>query len=205
MNKTLQQKVKDKCKDMGLSEDYVNGITEILGADVADDSTDEQAIEATVNRIADVAKRSQGEATRWAQAQKNKPAPTPTLEPTPQPQPGADEPDWFRKWKEDNDKRMKALEDENSNLKAERAKLQRTETINATFAKYEIPDYLRKYISVPDSIEADKIEEYVAGMSQEFVTRQLPGNQTQPQVASKQETEAAAEAFFKSKVKPENK
>ena len=40
MNKKLQQKVKDKCKDMGLSEEYLNGITEVLGADIADDSTD---------------------------------------------------------------------------------------------------------------------------------------------------------------------
>ena len=34
MNKILQQKVEDKCKDMGLSKEFVNGLTELLGADI---------------------------------------------------------------------------------------------------------------------------------------------------------------------------
>lgn len=207
MNKVLAQKVKDKCKDMGLSEEYLNGITEVLGADVADDSTDNEAIETVANRISDIAKRSQGEATRWAQ--KNKPTPKPDQEPKPdtdQQKPIKGMPDWFNEWQKENDKRMKALEDENNALKAERLKETRSSLISSAMAKHNIPDYIRKYVSVPESTENDKIEEFIAGMAQEFVTQKLPnlGNQ-QPQVASKEATEAAADAFFKTHVKQANK
>lgn len=66
MNKKLFEKVKDLCKDTGLSEKYLKAITEKLGGSIEDDSTDDAAIETTANLIADVATESQGEATRWA-------------------------------------------------------------------------------------------------------------------------------------------
>ena len=66
MNKTLFKKVKDLCKDTGLSEKYLTAITEKMGGSIEDDSTDEAEIEKVANQIADVAKESQGEATRWA-------------------------------------------------------------------------------------------------------------------------------------------
>ncbi|MBQ6067949.1 MAG: hypothetical protein IJK84_00460 [Bacteroidales bacterium] len=204
MNKILAQKVKDKCKDMGLSEEYVNGITEVLGADIADDSTDSEAIETVANRIADIAKRSQGEATRWAQKKTPQPAPTPTPkpQPTPTPQPPDEEPAWAKAMRENMEKRIKGLEDQNKELLAERKKNAREAVIGAALDKHKIPAYLRKYIGIPEDVEDAKIEEYVAGMAQEFVTNQLPdiGDQGR-QVASKQETEAAADAFFKSHVK----
>lgn len=37
-----------------------------MGGSIEDDSTDEAEIEKVANQIADVAKESQGEATRWA-------------------------------------------------------------------------------------------------------------------------------------------
>jgi len=70
MNKKLFEQVKAKCKDTGLSEKYLQAITERMGGSVEDDSTDEAAIEETANLIADVAKESQGEASRWANKQK---------------------------------------------------------------------------------------------------------------------------------------
>lgn len=66
MNKKLFEKVKGLCKDTGLSEKYLKAITEKMGGSIEDDSTDDAAIETTANLIADVAKESQGEATRWA-------------------------------------------------------------------------------------------------------------------------------------------
>lgn len=203
MNKILQQKVKDKCKDMGLSEEFVNGVTELLGADIADDSTDEAAIETVVNRIADVAKRSQGEATRWAQ--KAKPAPiVPPTPPVP-PAPTEEEPAYFKAFREAQEKRMKALEDSNNTLIAEKAKLERANAIGAAFSKHNIPEYLREYVTVPESVETAKIDEFVSGMAQKFVTQQLPGMNIQGrQVASDEETKAAADSFFKAHVKQEN-
>lgn len=199
MNKILQQKVEDKCKDMGLSKEFVNGLTELLGADIADDFTDEAAIETTANRIAEAAKKTQSEATRWAQ--KNKPTPP---APQPQPQTAPTESDEMKKWREDMDKRFKAIEDENKLLRAERQKQERTAKIGAAFTKHHIPEYLREYVTVPDSVEDAKIDEYVGGMAQKFVTQQLPGMEdSSRQVASKEETQAAADKFFENlNVKP---
>ena len=45
-------------------------ITEKMGGSIEDDSTDDEAIESTANLIAEVAKESQGEATRWANKNK---------------------------------------------------------------------------------------------------------------------------------------
>lgn len=202
MNKVLQQKVKDKCKDMGLSEEYVNGITEVLGADIADDSTDEAAIETAANRIADIAKRSQGEATRWAQ-KKQPVQPTPPTPPTP-PASQVDVNAILEQVRQETDKRFKKLEEQNATLIAERDKAERSNAIGAAFNKHRIPDYLREYVTVPESVETAKIEEYVVGMAQKLVTQQLPGMSTDgPQVASQQETQAAADAFFKAHVKQE--
>lgn len=66
MNKKLFLKVKDLCKDTGVSEKCLKAITEKMGGSIEDDSTDEEAIETTANLIADVAKETQSEATRWA-------------------------------------------------------------------------------------------------------------------------------------------
>ena len=57
MNKTLFKKVKDLCKDTGLSEKYLTAITEKMGGSIEDDSTDEAEIEKEANQIADVAKK----------------------------------------------------------------------------------------------------------------------------------------------------
>lgn len=66
MNKTLLAKVKDLCKDTGLSEKYLIAITEKMGGSIEDDSTDETAIGNVANQIAEIAQETQGEATRWA-------------------------------------------------------------------------------------------------------------------------------------------
>lgn len=205
MNKILQQTVKDKCKDMGLSEESLNGVTEILGGEIADDSTDNAAIEAVANRIVEVAKRMQGEATRWAQGKFPQPTPpVPPTPPTPPTPPAPTESDEMKKWREDMDKRFKAIEDENKLLRAERQKQERTAKIGAAFTKHHIPEYLREYVTVPDSVEDAKIDEYVGGMAQKFVTQQLPGMEdSSRQVASKEETQAAADKFFENlNVKP---
>ena len=68
MNAKLFEKVKSLCKDTGLSEKYLKAITAKLGGSIEDDSTDEAAIEEAANLVAEVAKESQGEATRWANA-----------------------------------------------------------------------------------------------------------------------------------------
>lgn len=184
MNKILQTKVTDKCKDMGLSEEYVKGITDKLGGTVADDSTDETAIETVANQIVEIARLSQGEATRWVNKNKQKTEP-PKPEP-PKPEPPKPEPpqqtvnveEAVRKAMESYtstfEQRVKQLEEQNANLLAEKSKAERTASINAAYAKHSIPEALREYVAVPETVEAKDIDGYVAGMAQKLVALKLP-------------------------------
>ena len=211
MNKILQQKVEDKCKDMGLSKEYVAAILGKMSSTVTDDSTDETAIEAVANQIAEVARLSQGEAHRWVNAYKAKQEPPkqeppkqeppkqepPKQEPPKQEPPKQEgEPDWFRTYREAQEARIAQLEQTNATLAAERAKAERTASINAAFAKHNIPEQLREFVAVPDSIEATGIDGYVAGMAQKIVALQLPklprGVQTNGQEVTKETTDAIA-------------
>jgi len=215
MNKILQDKVKGKCKDMGLSEEYVIGITEKLGGTVADDSTDETAIETVANQIVEIARLSQGEATRWVNKNKQKnepPKPEPPKPEPPKPEPPKPEPtqqtvnveEAVRKAMESYtatfDQRVKQLEEQNANLLAEKSKAERTASINAAYAKHSIPDVLREYVTVPDSVEAKDIDSYVAGMSQKLVTLQLPklhgGIKTGAGEVTKEQTDAIAKTML---------
>jgi hypothetical protein len=214
MNKILQDKVKGKCKDMGLSEEYVSGITEKLGGTVADDSTDETAIETVANQIVEIARLSQGEATRWVNKNKLKNEP-PKQDPPKQDPPKQDPPKQDPPKTEDveeavnkalagytktYEERLKALEQQNANLLAERAKAERQASINAAYKKHDIPDVLREYVAVPDSVEAKDIDSYVAGMSQKLVTLQLPklhgGIKTGAGEVTKEQTDAIAKTML---------
>lgn len=189
MNKILQTKVTDKCKDMGLSEEYVKGITEKIGGTVADDSTDETAIETVANQIVEIARLSQGEATRWVNKNKQKnepPKPEPPKPEPPKPEPPKPEPpkqpvnveEAVKKAMESYtasfEQRVKQLEEQNAKLVAEKSKAERTASINAAYAKHSIPEALREYVAVPETVEAKDIDGYVAGMAQKLVTLKLP-------------------------------
>lgn len=128
MNKKLFEKVKGLCKDTGLSEKYLKAITEKMGGSIEDDSTDDEAIESTANLIAEVAKESQGEATRWA----NKKKPTQT----------EDEEEEERKRKEEEskrkgkvaldeatEKRLKEMEEKIANYEAKESKEARAKEV----------------------------------------------------------------------------
>ncbi|MBQ9546763.1 MAG: hypothetical protein IJU90_05705 [Bacteroidales bacterium] len=222
MNKILQTKVEDKCKDMGLTKEFVAAILEKMGSTVTEDSTDETAIENVANQIAEIARLSQGEATRWVNKhnEKNSPKPptppvdpptppTPPTHPTPPAPPSNEEPDWFKKYREAQEQRVKSLENKNAELAAERAKQERTASINAAFAKHNIPEQLREFVAVPDTIEANGIDGYVAGMAQKIVALQLPklrnGIQVQPTAVTKAETDKIAAKMLNGFGKKEEK
>lgn len=192
MNKILCEKVKDLTKDTGLSEKYLNAITEKMGGSIADDSSDSEAIEKVANLIADVAKESQGEATRWAQKDP-KTDPKKTKEPKKATKTDDDSDD-------DSDdattKRLKTMEEELEKLKAEKAKGDRATEINSAFEKHKIPAFLRSRLSVPEDQKAD---EYVAAIKQDLITNGLMTDQTEgKKAASEKQVDEAADALLES-------
>lgn len=204
MNKALLEKVKDLCKDYGLSEKYLAATTEAMGGHVADDSTDTEEIEKVANQVAAVAKASQAEATRWAAKKERKPE-TKKKDETEEDEDGDDEakkkPSKKKSEDEEDDPvltRLKALEDELAAAKAEKAKAGRKSQIEEAMEKHKIPAYLRARLAKSIDDEED-VDEAVKAYKQELITNGLSKDQTEgAKAASEKDTDEAAEDLLKS-------
>lgn len=177
MNKKLFEKIKSLCKDTGLSEKYLKAITEKLGGSIEDDSTDEAAIEEAANLVADVAKESQGEATRWANKNKGKNKPKKDDD---DPDDGSDDDPPIkgkgkRKEKKDSDpmeERLKALEEQLAEYKSNEEKGKRSKAIQEAFEKHNIPKHLRDRLAKSFSDDED-LDEAVSTLKQDLITSGL--------------------------------
>ena len=185
MNKKLFEKIKSLCKDTGLSEKYLKAITEKLGGSIEDDSTDEAAIEEAANLVADVAKESQGEATRWANKNKGKNKPKkddddPDDDSDDDPDDDSDDDPPIkgkgkRKEKKDSDpmeKRLKALEEQLAEYKSNEEKGKRSKAIQEAFEKHNIPKHLRDRLAKSFSDDED-LDEAVSTLKQDLITSGL--------------------------------
>lgn len=203
MNAKLFEKVKSLCKDTGLSEKYLKAITAKLGGSVEDDSTDEAAIEEAANLVAEVAKESQGEATRWANAKgkgKKKPSKDDDDSDDDHDDDDSDDDDpskgkGKRKQKKDEDPteaRLKALEEQLAKYKADEAKSKRSKEISEAFEKHKIPAYLRDRLAKSISDDED-LEEAVSALKQDLITNGLisEGSEGAKAASAKQVDEAA--------------
>lgn len=201
MNKNLFVKVKDKCKDTGLSEKYLIAITEKMGGSIEDDSTDEAEIEKVANLIAEVAKESQGEASRWANKKKAEPKKKKAEdedeeEDEDEDNEGNDKPQKANKKKgaaTDFDKKLQELQDEIKSLKSEKTKSERAKEIATAMEKHKIPSKFRERLAKTITDEED-IEEAVAAIKQDFITDGLMSESAEGSKAAseKQVGEAAS-------------
>ena len=190
MNKKLFEKVKGLCKDTGLSEKYLKAITEKMGGSIEDDSTDDEAIESTANLIAEVAKESQGEATRWA----NKKKPTQTED--------EEEEERKRKGKvaldEATEKRLKEMEEKIANYEAKESKEARAKEVGKAMEKHKIPAYLRDRLAKSISDDED-IEDAVSAYKQELITNGLDDEHSGgSKAASEKQIDEAADSLLES-------
>lgn len=189
MNKKLFEKVKGLCKDTGLSEKYLKAITEKMGGSIEDDSTDDEAIESTANLIAEVAKESQGEATRWA----NKKKPTQTED---------EEEEERLKGKvaldEATEKRLKEMEEKIANYEAKESKEARAKEVVKAMEKHKIPAYLRDRLAKSISDDED-IEDAVSAYKQELITNGLDDEHSGgSKAASEKQIDEAADSLLES-------
>lgn len=210
MNAKLFEKVKSLCKDTGLSEKYLKAITAKLGGSIEDDSTDEAAIEEAANLVAEVAKESQGEATRWANAKgKSKKKPSKDDDDSDDDHGDDDDSDdddsskgkGKRKQKKDEDPteaRLKALEEQLAKYKADEAKGKRSKEISEAFEKHKIPTYLRDRLAKSISDDED-LEEAVSALKQDLITNGLISEGSEgAKAASEKQVEEAANSLLES-------
>lgn len=207
MNKELFAKVKDKCKDMGLSEKCLTAITEAMGGSVADDSTDTDAIESTANLIVSVATASQSEATRWVNKAKGTPKPKTTKKDGEEGNADDDDPNNTDPNKDgkgggngnpSESEAIKKLQEQIDALKAEKSKGERTATINAAFEKHNIPAFLRERLAKSISDDED-VEAAVSALKQDCITNGLMSDSEDgAKAASEKQVDEAADALLES-------
>ena len=211
MNKKLFEKVKSLCKDTGLSEKYLKAITEKLGGSIEDDSTDEAAIETTANLVADVAKESQGESSRWVDAfkKKNPRRKDPNDDDDPDDDPNDDDdPDDDPNPKKKKDpiakllkKMQKQMDDQAEELKTlrgEKAAGERTANIQKLMDDHKIPTYLRDTLA-KSIADGDDAEETIKNFKQGLITNGLETEETEgKKVASEKQVDEAADNLLES-------
>lgn len=207
MNKELFAKVKDKCKDMGLSEKCLTAITEAMGGSVADDSTDTDAIESTANLIVSVATASQSEATRWVNKAKGTPKQKTTKKDGEEGNADDDDPNNTDPNKDgkgggngnpSESEAIKKLQEQIDALKAEKSKGERTATINAAFEKHNIPAFLRERLAKSISDDED-VEAAVSALKQDCITNGLMSDSADgAKAASEKQVDEAADALLES-------
>ena len=217
MNKKLFLKVKDLCKDTGVSEKCLKAITEKMGGSIEDDSTDEEAIETTANLIAEVAKETQSEATRWANKKPNKSKEEEEEEeggnkkPNSKTKPEKEEEEEEGGNKKPNSKTKPEKEEEDetakeiaelkkkvADMEAERSKGERSAAIANAMATHNIPAKFRDRLAKSISDE-DDIEETVKSMKQDFITDGLMTDDSEgSKGASEKQVDEAADGLLES-------
>lgn len=199
MNKKLFEKVKGLCKDTGLSEKYLKAITEKMGGSIEDDSTDDEAIESTANLIAEVAKESQGEATRWAN--KNKETKTEEEKKAEEERKKKEEEERLKgkvALDEATEKRLKEMEEKIANYEAKESKEARAKEVVKAMEKHKIPAYLRGRLAKSISDDED-IEDAVSAYKQELITNGLDDEHSGgSKAASEKQIDEAADSLLES-------
>lgn len=199
MNKKLFEKVKGLCKDTGLSEKYLKAITEKMGGSIEDDSTDDEAIESTANLIAEVAKESQGEATRWAN--KNKETKTEEEKKAEEERKKKEEEERLKgkvALDEATEKRLKEMEEKIANYEAKESKEARAKEVVKAMEKHKIPAYLRDRLAKSISDDED-IEGAVSAYKQELITNGLDDEHSGgAKAASEKQIDEAADSLLES-------
>ncbi len=199
MNKKLFEKVKGLCKDTGLSEKYLKAITEKMGGSIEDDSTDDEAIESTANLIAEVAKESQGEATRWAN--KNKETKTEEEKKAEEERKKKEEEERLKgkvALDEATEKRLKEMEEQIAGYEAKESKEARAKEVVNAMEKHKIPAYLRDRLAKSISDDED-IEDAVSAYKQELITNGLDDEHSGgSKAASEKQIDEAADSLLES-------
>lgn len=168
MKEKLTKKVQDKTKDFGLTQKAIEDLIATSIEGLKSDATDEE-IEKVADSLANFAKIMQGEITR-KMSKKADPKPKEEPKPEPKPTPSADEPEWFRIYREANEKAIAELKQQNAAFAAEQAKAERGAKISQKAKELGIPDFLMKHVSIAD--DAD-FETELTAFKQELVTNSL--------------------------------
>lgn len=189
MNKKLLSALTEKCKSFGLTKKAIEEIAELTSSTIKDDASDEDIAE-KADSLVPFAKAMQAEITRKTRkSSANKPSDD---EGNGEDASGNDAPP---QWAKAFEERLNALETENTQLKAEKAKSERASLIADAGKKLGIPDFMLKRLRIDD--DAD-IEKEVAAFKQDLVNNSLmPKEQAHETGDTSAADKAAAQSWAK--------
>lgn len=207
MNKLLFSKVKDQCKDTGLSEECLKALTEAIGGSIEDDSTDEEAIGKVANQIKQVAVSTQSEAARWANNKKDPKNKKDQKKQKPANKDGEgddddDDPDGDQDPSQNTDNQvlelLKKLEKRMDQFEVDGKTKDRQKLIKEAMENHKIPAKFRDRLAKSIGDDED-IEETVKAFKQDFITEGLTSEGEQKnKTATEQQVDEAADALLKS-------
>lgn len=158
MKKKFLSALEIKCKDMGLTKNALNELTDIGAKSLKDDATDDD-INAAVDSLVPYAKAMQAETTRKTSRKPSTAQSTENGEgngegestTTGGEKPGNEMPEWAKAMQT----QLNSLASENAALKAEKAKSERAATIAEKAKTIGIPEYIVKRMTFADDADLD--------------------------------------------------
>lgn len=198
MKKKFLSALETKCKDMGLTKNALNELTELGAKSLKDDATDDD-INAAVDSLVPFAKAMQSEITRKTS---RKPSTTQSTDTTGEGgegestttggETGSEE---MPAWAKTMQSQLASLTAENAALKADKAKAERAATIAAKAKSLGIPDYLVKRMTFAEDADIDA---ELTSFKQELVNNNLmPKGQAHEGGSTDAQDIADAEAWAK--------
>lgn len=170
--------LKTKYANLGFGDKAFDGVADYLSKTV----TKEEEIETATGGVEQLLKAFQSdtdkvrtELTQTKSALEELKKKTPEQQKTDPPKPDGDEPAWFKAWKEEQTKKLDALEKENQTFKAERSKETRSVQVAAKVKELGIPDWRMKGVVVPEILDEAGMTTFLTEIKQELVTAGLSG------------------------------
>lgn len=175
MKLKILSQLKTKFANLGFGEKAFDGVAEYLSKTV----TKEEDIETALGGVEPLLKAFQGDVdkVRTELAQKKtelEELKKKSTEPEKQ-DPPADEPAWFKTYREEQTKKLEAIEKESQNFKAEKAKETRSAQVAAKVKELGIPDWRMKGVAVPDNLDDAGITTFLTDIKQDMITAGLSG------------------------------
>nr|DAL02892.1 MAG TPA: hypothetical protein [Caudoviricetes sp.] len=193
MKKKFLSALEIKCKDMGLTKNALDELTEIGAANLKDDATDDD-INAAVDSLVPYAKAMQAETTRKTSRKPSTKQSTDKGEGNGEGESksggnGDDMPEWAKAMQT----KLDSLVTENAQLKAERTATERAATIAEKAKSLGIPEYLLKRMTFADDADIDA---ELTSLKQDLVNNNLmPKGQAHEGGSTEQQDIADAEAW----------
>lgn len=189
MNEKVLNAITDRCKDMGLTSKAIKEFAERASEGLAEDATDED-IETVVDSVVAFAKITQGEITRKTRRQQTQPN-----KPNEGEGEGANLQATVKAMLEKElsgvNAKITALETENEQLKAEKAKSERNAVIAEKAKELGIPQFLVKHLAIADDA---CIEKALGEIKQDLVNGSLMPKEAANESGAKPNEQMKADA-----------